>query len=58
MKVTCCECGREYIYPDECQVGTVDLGKGCIADHIRRPHCGLEHLVIWAKYGWAKRRAT
>ena len=49
MKVTCCDCGKSYLYPEECVKETIDLKDGNVADRIKCPHCGLEHLVVWVK---------
>jgi len=51
MKVVCCDCGKtyEYEYGTEVLRERIDLKDGNIADRIKCPHCGLEHLVIWVK---------
>ena len=50
MKVKCCDCGKTYEY-DMMQnvVNTFDLEYGNMAQIVKCPHCGLMHLVVWAK---------
>ena len=53
MRLTCCDCGKEYLLEDNI-TSTIDLKYGNVGYYIKCPHCGLEHLVAFTKVGWKK----